>query len=49
MASILVDSLTRLYRSGKLTKTQIAKRVTKGTITPEDYEAITGKAYQTDD
>ncbi len=49
MASILIDSLSRLYRSGKLTKTQIAKRVAKGTITPADYEAITSEAYQADD
>lgn len=44
-SSTLVKSLTRLYESGKLTKEQIAERVEKGTITPDDYEQITGEAY----
>ncbi len=43
--SILVKSLSRLYKNGSLTKEQIAQRVEKGTITPEDYEYITGEAY----
>lgn len=43
-SSTLVKSLTRLYESGKLSKEQIAERVEKGTITPDDYEQITGEA-----
>ena len=46
MASILVNSLTRLYESGKLDKEQIGERVEKGSITPEEYEKITGEAYE---
>lgn len=49
MASILINSLTRLYKSGQLTKEQIGERVAKGTITPEDYKAITGEDYHADD
>lgn len=49
MTSILIQSLTRLYKAGRLTKEQIAERVTKGTITPEDYETITGEPYPADD
>lgn len=45
MASTLVKSLGRLYESGRLTKEDIADRVEKGTITPEDYETITSDAY----
>lgn len=45
MASILIESLTRLYKAGRLTKEQIAERVEKGSITPEDYEVITGEPY----
>lgn len=44
-SSTLIKSLTRLYNNGSLTKEDIAERVQKGTITPEDYEAITGEAY----
>ena len=44
-SSTLVKSLTRLYNKGSLTKEDIAERVHKGTITPEDYEVITGEAY----
>ena len=46
MASMLINSLKRLYKSGQLTKEQIAERVEKGTISPEDYEAITGESYE---
>lgn len=41
----LVESLKRLYTKGRLTKAQIAERVTKGTITEDEYEYITGEAY----
>lgn len=44
-SSTLVKSLTRLYNKGALTKEDIAERAEKGTITPEDYEVITGEAY----
>lgn len=44
-SSTLIKSLTRLYNNGSLTKEAIAERVDKGTITPEDYEAITGEVY----
>lgn len=45
MATMLVKSLSRLYNKGSLTKEQIADRVEKGTITPDDFEYITGDAY----
>ena len=44
MANVLVNSLKRLYESGKLTKEQVAERVKKGSITASDYEVITGEA-----
>lgn len=43
--STLIESLKRLYNKGKLAKEQIAERVAKGTITPEDYKYITGEDY----
>lgn len=49
MASMLIDSLTRLYKAGRLTKEQIGECVTKGTITEEDYEKITGEPYPADE
>ncbi len=45
MASILVNSLKRLYESGRLTKEQIAQRMEKGTINQDDYQYITGEVY----
>ena len=46
MANItLLESLRRLYESGRLTKAQMKARVTKGTITEEEYESIVGEAY----
>lgn len=36
----LVESLRRLYLSGKLTLEQIQARLEKGTITQEEYEYI---------
>ena len=41
----LVESLKRLCKAGRLTEAQIAQRVEKGTITPEEYEYITGQPY----
>lgn len=43
--STLVKSLKRLYEAGRLTKDQIKERVTKGTITEEEYEYIVGEPY----
>ena len=48
MASILVNSLKRLYESSKLTKEQIAERVEKGSIDAEEYAYITGEEYEAD-
>lgn len=45
MASMLIESLKRLYEKGRLTKEQIAERVKKGTITADDYKYITGEDY----
>lgn len=44
--SILVNSLTRLYKSGRLTKEQVVDRVKKGTITEDEYADITGETYE---
>lgn len=44
--SILVNSLTRLYESGRLTKEQIKERVEKGSINEEEDQEITGEAYE---
>ena len=44
--SILVNSLTRLYESGRLTKEQIKERVENGSINEEEYQEITGEAYE---
>lgn len=42
---ILVNSLKRLYRSGRLTKDDIKERVKRGTITEAEYKYITGEDY----
>ena len=39
------DTLIRLYKSEKLTKTGLAKAVSKEWITPEQYKEITGEEY----
>lgn len=39
----LVESLRRLYLSGRLTLEQIHERLEKGTITQEEYEYIIGE------
>lgn len=46
MATILVNSLKRLYVAGRVTKEQIRERAEKGTITEVDYQEITGEAYE---
>jgi uncharacterized XkdX family phage protein len=45
MASILVQSLKRLYNQKKITEAQVAERVKTGKITASDYAYITGEAY----
>ena len=42
---MLVESLKRMYKKGTLTEEQIAERVTKGSISAEEYEYITGEKY----
>ena len=42
---MLVESLKRMYKKGTLTEEQIAERVTKGRISAEEYEYITGEKY----
>ena len=44
--SILAQSINRLYKAGRLTKEQVADRVAKGSITPEEYEEITGELLE---
>ena len=46
MASILVESMKRLYQSGKITKANVKARVKSGKITTEDYEYIVGEKYK---
>lgn len=41
----LVESLKRLYKKGTLTLEQVAERVTKGSISAEEYEYITEEKY----
>ncbi len=45
MASILVNSLKRLYAAKRVTREQLAERVEKKTITADDYQEITGEEY----
>ena len=42
---MLVESLKRMYKKGTLTEEQIAERVSKGGISAEEYEYITGEKY----
>lgn len=39
---MLVESLKRMYKKGTLTKEQISERVSKGSISVDEYEYITG-------
>lgn len=41
----LVESLKRLYEKNRLTKEQVADRVTKGSISEDEYQYITGEEY----
>ena len=46
MASILVESMKRLYQDGKITKENVSARVKSGKITEDEYEYTTGEAYE---
>ena len=46
MASILVESMKRLYKSGKITKENVKVRVKSGKITEDEYEYIVGEKYK---
>lgn len=39
----LVESLKRLYERGKLTREQVAERVTKGSISEDEFQHIIGE------
>lgn len=42
---MLIESLKRLFAKENLTKEQVAERVTKGSISAEEYAYITGEEY----
>lgn len=42
---ILVESFKRLYHQDKVTDADLQTRVTKGTITQEEYTYIVGDAH----
>ena len=46
MASILVESMKRLYQGGKITKENVSARVKSGKITEDEYEYIVGEKYK---
>ena len=46
MASILVESMKRLYQSCKITKENVSARVKSGKITKDEYEYIVGEKYK---
>ena len=46
MASVLAEPMKRLYRDGKITKSDVSERVKTGKITKADYKHITGEAYE---
>ena len=37
--------IEKWYKQGLWSKAQVANAVSKGVITPEDYEQITGEVY----
>ena len=43
---LIVESLERLYKAGKINDTVLRLRVKKGTITEEEFTYITGKPVQ---
>lgn len=46
MASVLAEPMKRLYRDGKITKSDVSERVKTGKITKLDYDYITGEKYE---
>ena len=42
----LVESLKRLYESGRVTKENVSARVKSGKITEDEYEYIVGEKYK---
>ena len=46
MASVLAEPMKRLYRDGKITKTNVKVRVESGKITRDEYEYIVGEKYE---
>lgn len=42
----MLENLIKFFRLGLYTKKQIALLVVKGTLTPEQYKAITGEDYE---
>ena len=41
----IVESLNRLYKSGRINEDILSSRVVKGTINEEEFKFITGKDY----
>ncbi|MEG1036696.1 MAG: XkdX family protein [Chryseobacterium sp.] len=41
-----IESLKRLYAKGNVTKEDLKTMVINNTITPEEYEEITGEKYK---
>ena len=41
----IVESLNRLYKSGRINEDILRSRVVKGTINEEEFKFITGKDY----
>ena len=41
----IVESLNRLYKSGRITEDILRVRVVNGTINEEEFKFITGKDY----
>lgn len=40
---ILAESLKRLYKNGRLTREQVEERVSKGSISADEFQHITGE------
>lgn len=48
MNKAIYDSLTRLYLAAKISDTGVHVAVEREWISPEQYQAITGKSYLVD-
>ena len=46
MASILAESMKRIYQDGKITKENVSARVKSGKITEDEYEYVVGEKYK---